>query len=109
MFLLSTVLLDPITTSVRSVPRQERGGVRERWGAQPTTEAVSSAWLTTVGYRRTLWQSKRGCIVFLKEELNVDKQSAQYIALSVLKKILAGQWWCMPLIPALERQRQENF
>jgi hypothetical protein len=26
------------------------------------------------------------------------------------KKIhLAGEWWCMPLIPALGRQRQVNF
>jgi hypothetical protein len=22
---------------------------------------------------------------------------------------LAGQWWCMPLIPALGRQRQADF
>jgi hypothetical protein len=29
----------------------------------------------------------------------------------VIKKILhsVGQWWCMPLIPALGRQRQEDF
>jgi hypothetical protein len=30
------------------------------------------------------------------------------ILLSKIKK-LAGQWWCMPLIPALGRQRQADF
>jgi hypothetical protein len=32
------------------------------------------------------------------------------ILYSDLKKILrAGQWWCIPLIPALGRQRQADF
>jgi hypothetical protein len=26
-----------------------------------------------------------------------------------LKKEETGQWWCMPLIPALGRQRQADF
>jgi hypothetical protein len=26
-----------------------------------------------------------------------------------LKNVLARQWWCMPLIPALGRQRQADF
>jgi hypothetical protein len=31
----------------------------------------------------------------------------KYINLKKKKK--AGWWWCMPLIPALGRQRQVNF
>jgi hypothetical protein len=33
-----------------------------------------------------------------------------YHVFSVVKKSpLTGQWWCTPLIPALERQRQVHF
>jgi hypothetical protein len=26
-----------------------------------------------------------------------------------IKRLPAGRWWCMPLIPALGKQRQVNF
>jgi hypothetical protein len=38
-------------------------------------------------------------ICFLREETNK----------SLFKKSMAGQWWRMPVIPALGRQRQVDF
>jgi hypothetical protein len=35
--------------------------------------------------------------------------SQGYTENPVLKRKTTGQWWCMPLIPTLGRQRQADF
>jgi hypothetical protein len=38
-----------------------------------------------------------------------DKNNFKEISFRKYKIFLAGQWWHMPLIPALGRQRQADF
>jgi hypothetical protein len=41
--------------------------------------------------------------------LHEFKASLGYLVRPYFKTNGAGQWWCMPLIPALERQRWTDF
>jgi hypothetical protein len=45
----------------------------------------------------------------VSEESNGVLIYIKYINESLKKKQTAGQWWHMPLIPALGRQRQADF
>jgi hypothetical protein len=49
----------------------------------------------------------------LTKEISKKPNQDFVLWLNLMKNILmkrnARQWWCMPLIPALGRQRQEDF
>ena len=89
-------------------PRHQRENLTQNACCNPYTlnmersEVQGNPWLhnalhASLGYRET-------------EPVSTSKSLQSFYYFYFLRKVfMAGQWWCIPLIPALGRQRQGGF